>query len=72
MNTMIVFETFLVNAIYGKQDPGHGVLKKLIGETLAAVCFLSSKVIFSLSVDRATPSIPLGLILFPSPSKISC
>ncbi|TXG73360.1 hypothetical protein EZV62_001939 [Acer yangbiense] len=31
----IIYPTHLVNAIFNKQDPGHGVLKKLFGETLA-------------------------------------
>lgn len=29
--------TYLVYPTFGKQDPGHGVLKKLTGETMAKV-----------------------------------
>jgi hypothetical protein len=29
--------TYLVYSTFGKQDPGHGILKKLTGETMAKV-----------------------------------
>ena len=40
--------TYLVYPTFGKQDPGHGVLKKLIGETMAKVIIYFMKIIMSL------------------------
>lgn len=39
-----VFPTYLADATSGKQDPGYGVLKRLIGERLAKVSFLTNQI----------------------------